>query len=74
MMFDHPIKSVVTSPFLSAAHIGTSPPPTLEAAASTVRLMTARVDGFHESNVNNEFVMGNFLPLQEERCNSAAAR
>ena len=67
MMFDHPLKSVVTSPFLSAAHIGTSAPPTLEAAAAAVRLMTAQVDGFHASNVDNGFVKGNFLPLQEER-------
>ena len=67
MMFDHPLKSVVTSPFLSVAHIGTTPPPTLQAAADTVRLMTARVDGFQASNVDNGFVQGNFLPLQEER-------
>lgn len=67
MMFDYPLKSVVTSPFLSAAHIGTAPPPTLQAAVDTVRLMTARVDGFHASNADNGFVIGNFLPLQEER-------
>ena len=67
MMFDHPLKSVVTCPFLSAAHIGTSPPPTIEAAAATVRLMTAQVDAFQASNVDNGFVEGNFLPLQEER-------
>ncbi len=67
MMFDHPLKSVVTSPFLSAAHIGTAAPPTLQAATDTVRLMTAQVNGFHASNVDNDFVKGNFLPLQEER-------
>ena len=67
MMFDHPLKSVVNSPFLSIAHIGTAPPPTLQAAAETVRLMTAQVDGFQASNVDNGFVKGNFLPLQEER-------
>jgi hypothetical protein len=67
MMFDHPLKSVVTSPFLSAAHIGTAAPPALQAATDTVRLMTAQVNGFHASNVDNDFVKGNFLPLQEER-------
>jgi hypothetical protein len=73
MMFDHPLKSVVKSPFLSIAHIGTAPPPTLQAAAETVRLMTAQVDGFQASNVDNGFVKGNFLPLQEERCVIASA-
>jgi hypothetical protein len=68
MMFDHPLKSVVRCPFLNAAHIGTTPPPTLQAAAEAVRLMTAQVDGFQASNVDNGFVKGNFLPLQEERC------
>jgi hypothetical protein len=73
MMFDHPLKSVVKCPFLSAAHIGTAPPPTLQAAAETVRLMTAQVDGFQASNIDNGFVKGNFLPLQEERCGAACS-
>lgn len=73
MMFDHPLKSVVKSPFLSTAHIGIAPPPTLQSAAETVRLMTAQVDGFQASNVDNGFVKGNFLPLQEERWVAAAA-
>jgi hypothetical protein len=73
MMFDHPLKSVVTSPFLSVAHIGTAPPPTMQTAADTVRLMTARVDDFQASNADNGFVLGNFLPLQEERWACGAA-
>jgi hypothetical protein len=68
MMFDHPLKSVVTCPFISAAHIGTAPPPSLEAAAATVRLMIARADGFEVSNRDNGYVQGNFLPLQHEGC------